>query len=122
MVLKILVLIYRFLLYHTLVVFGSELWNLTPSDIEKLKRCQRWFVRKVFCLPIHSDVFSLHIFRGLTSVELQIDVRKCLFFARTVSSDVKSPVVRDILRFRAIINKTERSYSQLDLRKQAIAF
>ena len=28
------------------LLFGSELWNLIPSDIEKLERCQRWFVRK----------------------------------------------------------------------------
>ena len=33
------------------LLFGSELWNLAPSDIEKLERCQRWFVRKVFYLP-----------------------------------------------------------------------
>ena len=29
------------------LLFDSELCNLTPSDIEKLERCQRWFVRKV---------------------------------------------------------------------------
>ena len=29
------------------LLFGSELCNLTPSDTEKLKRCQRWFVMKV---------------------------------------------------------------------------
>ena len=34
------------------LLFGSELWNLTPSDIEKLEKCQRWFVRKLFFLII----------------------------------------------------------------------
>ena len=74
------------------LLFGSELWNLTPSDTEKLERYQRWFVRKVFYLPNHSDVFSLHSISGLTSVELQIDVRKLFFFARIVSNDSMSPV------------------------------
>ena len=37
---------------------------------------------------------------GLTSVELQIDIRK-LFFARIVRNDGMSPVARDIFRFRA---------------------
>ena len=83
------------------LLFGSELWTLTPSDIEKLERCQRWFVRKVFYLPNHSDVPSLHSISGLTSVELQIDIRELFFFARIVSNDGMSPAVRDIFRFRA---------------------
>ena len=83
------------------LLFGSELWNLTPSDIEKLEICQRWFVRKVFYLPNHSDGFSLQSISGLTSVELQIDIRKLFFFARLVRNDGMSPVVRDIFKFRA---------------------
>ena len=82
------------------LLFGSELWNLTP-DIEKFERCQRWFVRKVFYLPNHSDGFSLQSISVLTSVELQIDIRKLFFFARIVRNDGMSPVVRDIFRFRA---------------------
>ena len=82
-------------------LFGSELWNLTPSDIEKLERCQRWFVRKVLYLPSHSDVSSLQSISDLTSVELQIDIRKLFFFARVVSSNGMSPVVSDIFRLRA---------------------
>ena len=83
------------------LLFGSELWNLTPSDIDKLERCQRWFVRKVFYLPNHFDGFSLQSISGLTSVEPQIDIRKLFFFARIVRNDGMSPVVRDIFRFRA---------------------
>ena len=82
------------------LLFGSELWNITP-DIEKLERCQRLFVRKVFYLPNHSDGLSLQSISGLTSVELQIDIRKLFFFARIVRNDGMSPVVRDIFRFRA---------------------
>ena len=74
---------------------------LRAMDIEKLERCQRWFVRKVFYLPNHSDVSTLQSISGLTFVELQIDIRKLFFFARIVSNDGMSPVVRDIFRFRA---------------------
>ena len=84
------------------LLFGSELWNLTPSEfIEKLERCQRWFVRKVFYLHNHSDVSSLHSISGLTSAELQIDVRMLFFFVCTVSNDGMSPVVKYVFRFRA---------------------
>ena len=75
---------------------SSFLWNLTLSDIEKLERCQRWFVGKVFYLPNHSDVSSLQRISGLTSVELQTDIRKLFFFASIVSNDGMSMVVRDI--------------------------
>ena len=95
------------------LLFASEL--LTPSDIEKLERCQRWFVRKVFYLPNHSDVSSLYSISGLTSVELQIDIRKLLFFAHIVSNDGMSPVVRDIFRFRAKEDFRNLTVYQLDL-------
>ena len=81
------------------LLFGSELWNLTPSDIEKLERCQRWFVGKVFYLPNHSDGFSLQSISGLTSVELLIDIRKMFFFAHIVRNDGMSPVVSNFLLF-----------------------
>ena len=83
------------------LLFGSELWNLTFSDIEKLERCQKWFVRKVFSLPNHSDGLSWQSISGLTSVALQNDIRKLFFFARIVRNDGMSPLVRDIFRFRA---------------------
>ena len=85
----------------TCLLFGSELWNLTPSDTEKLERCQRWFVRKVFYLPDHSDVSSLHSVSYRTSVELQIHIRNLVFFSPTVSNDDISPIVIDIFRFKA---------------------
>ena len=29
------------------LVFGSELWSLTKTDIACLEHCQNWFIRKV---------------------------------------------------------------------------
>ena len=83
------------------LLLGSELWNLTPSDIVKLDTCHRWFGRKVFYLRSHSDVISLHSISCFTSVELQIYERNVFFFARVVSSDGISPVLRDIFNFKA---------------------
>ena len=34
--------------YFPSLVFGSELWSLTKTDIACLERCQNWFIRKVF--------------------------------------------------------------------------
>ena len=87
-------------LVHMLTVW---LRTMEPNTfyVEKLERCQRWFVRKVFYFHNHSDISSLQTISGLTSVELQIDIRKLFLFARIVSNDGMSPVVRYIFRFRA---------------------
>ena len=33
------------------LVFGSELWSLTKTDVACLERCQNWFVRKCLIYP-----------------------------------------------------------------------
>ena len=71
-------------------------------------------MRKIFYLPNHSDVSSLHSISGLTSVELQIDIRKLIFFAPIVSNDDMSPVVRDIFRFTAKSTLETLTVYQLD--------
>ena len=44
------------------LVFGSELWSLTKTDIACLERFRNWFVRKVFNLPkFFSHLLSLKI-------------------------------------------------------------
>ena len=33
------------------LLFEAELWTVTKSGLEKLERCQRWFLKKLFHLP-----------------------------------------------------------------------
>ena len=61
------------------LVFGSELWSLSNTDIACLERCQNWFIRKVFHLLL------LKI-SGLISVENEIAKRKWSFIARMALS------------------------------------
>ena len=51
------------------LVFGSELWSLTKTDIACLECCQNWFIRKVFHLPKFSSHLLLLKISGLISVE-----------------------------------------------------
>ena len=64
------------------LVFGSELWSLSKTDIACLERCQNWFIRKVFNLPKFSSHLLLLKISGLISVENEIAKRKLFFFAR----------------------------------------
>ena len=68
------------------LVFGSELWSLTKTDIACLERCQNWFIRKVFHLPKFSNHLLLLKISGLISVENEIAKRKLFFFARMALS------------------------------------
>ena len=43
------------------LLFGSELWTLTPTLLNKLEACQRWFLKKLFHLPEHAPNHSLYI-------------------------------------------------------------
>ena len=68
------------------LVFGSELWSLTKTDIACLERCQNWFIRKVFHLSKFSSHLLLLKISGLISVENEIVKRKLFFFARMALS------------------------------------
>ena len=65
------------------LLFGSELWILSQTQVLQLERCQRWFLRKVFHLPKFCDSIILAKISGLWSVESAVNYRKLLFFART---------------------------------------
>ena len=67
-------------------MFVSELWSLTKTDVACLKRCQNWFVKKVFNLPKFSSHLLLLKISGLISVENEIAKRKLFFFARMALS------------------------------------
>ena len=68
------------------LVFGSELWSLTKTDIACLECCQNWFIRKVFHLSKFSSHLLLLKISGLISVENEIAKRKLFFFARMALS------------------------------------
>ena len=61
------------------IVFSSERWSLTKTDIACFECCQNWFIRKVFNLPKFSSHLFLLKISGLISVENEIAKRKLLF-------------------------------------------
>ena len=71
--------------YPSSLLFGSEIFSLTPTLLSRLERCQRWYPKIIF--HVSKFAFSIFIERlaGVNSVESETDYRKLLFIGRLLS-------------------------------------
>ena len=86
------------------LLFGAQLFTLTPSLLFELERCQSWFLKKLFyvpdfALPPPPHALLLRL-TDLNSIEAEIDMRKFLFLGRLVTEPKMAPSVRNLLRSR----------------------
>ena len=63
------------------LLYGTELFTLTPTLLAKLERCQQWFLKNVFYVPKFASRQLLLKLSGLRSIESEIALRKLLFWA-----------------------------------------
>ena len=82
------------------LLFGAELWTVTKSGLEKLERCQRWFLKKLFHLPDFVDSLLLNIISGLPTVGSLLHQKKLYFLGRILTLPEVPKVVLDILKLR----------------------
>ena len=58
------------------LLFGSEIFSLTPTLISRLERCQRWFLKIIFRVPnlppVFFSVFLLKDWLVLTQLNLRL--------------------------------------------------
>ena len=66
-----------------ILLYGGELFTLTPSLVEKLERCQLWFTLKQLLLKLS----------GLNSIKSEIAIKKMLFLGRLILGVKTAPVV-----------------------------
>ena len=50
------------------LLFGANIWPLTSTHLEKLERCKRWFIKRLFHLPDYKSNKILAIVSGIPSV------------------------------------------------------
>ena len=67
--------------YLPTLLYGTELFTLTPTLLAKLERCQQWFLKNVFYVPKFASRQLLLKLSGLRSIESEIALRKLLFWA-----------------------------------------
>ena len=63
------------------LLFGTELFILNASQLIKLERCQQWFLRNVFYVPVFALSSLLLKRSGLKSIEAVIDLKKLVLGA-----------------------------------------
>ena len=78
------------------LLFGTELWTLTPTFLLKLERCQYWFLKHVFYVPevVPGPLLLKH--SGLNSIESEVTTKKLLFSGRLITEHKMTPLIKDL--------------------------
>ena len=87
-------------LYSSTPLFGAELWTVTKAGLEKLERCQRWFLKKLFHLPDFVDSLLLNVISGLPTIGSLLHQKKLYFLGGILTLPKVPKVVLDILKLR----------------------
>ena len=61
------------------LLYGAEVFTLTPTLLTKLERCQSWFLKIIFYVPKFAPSSLLQRLSGLNSIESEIALRKLFF-------------------------------------------
>ena len=67
------------------LLFGAEIWSLSSTHLEKLERCQRWFIRRLLHLADYASNEILAIVSGIPSVATIINQKKLDFLGRIIT-------------------------------------
>ena len=83
------------------LLFGSELFTVTPNLLHKLEHCQIWFLKIIFFAPKFVPNLLILQLAGLNSIESEIDIRKLLFLGRLLTEPKMIFVVKSLFQSRA---------------------
>ena len=97
------------------LLFGAELFTITPSLLLELECCQSWFLKKHFFVPDFVPRALLLRLAELYSIKAEIDMRKLLFLARVVTEPKMAPSLRNLLRSwtESLFDKDVKSFGIL---------
>ena len=76
------------------LLFDTELSTLNPSQLIKLERCQQWFLKNIFYVPVFAPSSLLLKLSELNSIEAEIDLKKLMFLGRLIAEPKMAPAVR----------------------------
>ena len=83
------------------LLYGAEVFTLTPTLLTKLERCQSWFLKIIFYVPKFAPSSLLQRLSGLNSIESEIALRKLLFLGRLITEPKMAQSVRSLFMSRA---------------------
>ena len=82
------------------LLFGTELFTLNASQLIKLERCQQWFLKNIFYVPVFAPSSLLLKLSALNSIEAEIDLKKLKFLGRLITEPKMAPAVRSLFSSR----------------------
>ena len=82
------------------LLFGAELWTLTPTLLLKLERCQYWFLKHIFYVPEFAPGPLLLKLSGLNSIESEVATKKLLFLGRLITEPKMTPLIKNLFDSR----------------------
>ena len=82
------------------LLFGTELFTLNASQLIKLERCQQWFLKNIFYVPVFAPSSLLLKLSGLKSIEAEIDLKKLMFWGRLITELKMAPAVKSLFSSR----------------------
>ena len=83
------------------LLYGAELFTLTPALLTKLKHWQSWFLKIIFYVPKFSPSLLLQRLSGLNSIESETALRKLLFLGHFFTYPKMAQSVRNLFMSRA---------------------
>ena len=82
------------------LLYGAELFTLTPTSLLRLERCKSWFLKNIFYVPKFAPGPLLLALSCLNSVESEIATRKLLLSGRLINEPKMSPAVKSLFDSR----------------------
>ena len=83
------------------LLYGMELFTLSPTHLTEVERCQQWFLKNVFYVPKFAPCQLLLKLSGLWSIDSVIGLRKLLFLGRLLTGDKMAPVGCNLFQIRS---------------------
>ena len=82
------------------LLFGAELFTLTPTLLLRLERCQSWFLKNISYVPKFAADSLLQKLSGLNSIESEIVIKNFPFSGRLINEPKMSPLVKSLFDSR----------------------
>ena len=83
------------------LLYGAEVFRLTPTILTKFERCQSWVLKSIFYVPKFAPNLLLQRLPGLNSIESEIVDSKLLFLGLLFTEPKMAQSVRSLFMSRA---------------------
>ena len=83
------------------MLYGTELFTITPTLLEKFERCQQWFFKHLFYVPEFAPKRLLLKLSRLNSIKSEIALKKLLFLGRLITGQKMIPALQSLFELRS---------------------